>query len=182
VKSGLLVASPQMIDPFFGRAVILLCEHGLDGTMGLVLNRPLDIVLDTVLEQLAVPRPAPLQAPVLWGGPVMPEAGFLLYRATRPFDSETILQVTPRIFVSTSRTVLERAAQGALEDSFYLCLGYAGWGPGQLDVEIRRGTWIVLDGDEDTIFSTPLEARWDRAIGSLGISKDQIWMNNPVEE
>lgn len=182
MKSGLLVASPQMVDPFFGRAVILLCEHGVDGTMGLVVNRPIGIQLETVLDQLGVKRPESMPDPVLWGGPVMPEAGFLVCRGDASAYAEAMLEVTDRIFVSSSRTMLEQAAQGALDQPFYLCLGYAGWGPGQLDAEIQRGTWIVLDLDEDIVFSTALEDRWEKSIESLGISADQIWMNNPVEE
>lgn len=178
----MLVASPQMVDPFFGRAVILLCEYGAEGAMGLVINRPLGVTLESVLLQLEIPYQAPMSDPVLWGGPVMPETGFLICRDSVDLPKETLLTVTDDLFVSSSKLLLERAAQGRLEKPYYLCLGYAGWGPGQLDTEIQRGTWIWLELDDEALFTTAVEKRWDRCIATLGVSTEQIFMSKPVDE
>lgn len=178
----LLVASPQLLDPFFGRSVILVWTHSREGTMGLVVNRPLGIVVDAVLEQLRIPRPAPINEPVLWGGPVMPETGFLICRGQIEGEEDIAFKVTENTYVSSSRPLLEKAARGELAKPFFLCLGYAGWGPRQLDDEIERGSWIVLDLDETILFSAPMEDRWDQCIRTLGVDSQQIWMSNPIDE
>lgn len=182
VEYGMLVASPQMIDPFFGRAVIMMCEHSSSGSMGLIINRPLSVTFDSVLDQLKVAHDQTLSGQVLWGGPVMPEAGFMISRGPIADPPPEVMRINENILVSSSKVMLEKAAAGDVPPPYYLCLGYAGWGAGQLDSEIQRGTWIVLDLDEEVIFSTPLDDRWDTALASLGIGTHQIWMNNPVDE
>ena len=178
-----LVASPQMLDPFFSRTVVLIWTHSEEGTMGVVINRPLGLIVDTVLDQLDIEHKESFDQPVLWGGPVMPETGFLVCRGNVDEDEKVLaFHVQEDIWVSSSRTLLEKVARGDLPQPFYLCLGYAGWGPRQLDDEIERGSWIVLDFDEDILFKSPLEDRWDACIRSLGIGVDQIWMNNPIDE
>jgi len=180
---ALLVASPQMVDPFFSRTVILLWTHTEEGTMGVVINRPLGLLVDAVLDQLDIERPTPVLEPVLWGGPVMPETGFLVCRGDVDDDERVLaFHVERDIWVSSSRSLLEKVARGDIAAPFYLCLGYAGWGPRQLDGEIERGSWIVLDFDEQILFQSPLQDRWDECIRSLGIGADQIWMNNPIDE
>jgi putative transcriptional regulator len=181
-KPGILVASPQMIDPFFSRTVILMCEHNDEGSMGLVVNRPLGIPLESVLEQLHLPRPKPVTDPVLWGGPVMGESGFLLVRDALMPPDEGSIPINERVFVTSSRDTLERAVAGEVASPYFLCLGYAGWGPGQLDIEIQRGTWICLELDESLIFDLPHPEKYDRCLATLGVEVGQIWMRNPVEE
>lgn len=182
VKYGLLVASPQLPDPNFARTVILLVENDAEGSLGFVINRPTDLTLETVLDQLAIPHDEPFGDPVMWGGPVRPNAGFLLFKGEHQPGDESAIVLPGGLMVSSSSVALEMAVTGRIARPFMMCVGYAGWGEGQLDDEIRRGSWIVLDLDETLVFQTPLRERWDQAIGKLGIETHEIWMNVAVDE
>lgn len=186
MKGSLLVASPQLHDPLFERAVILMAEYGPEGALGFVINRPTPLTLETVLEQLDIPHPEPFGDAVCWGGPVQPNAGFLLYREPlvepKPPRDETVLEVMPRVCISSSRFALEGIVAGWIGRPFCLCLGYAGWDAEQLDAEIQRGSWIVLDFDARLAFEVPAGERWEQAIASLGLQSEQIWMTGVVDE
>lgn len=186
VKSGLLVASPQLHDPLFERTVILLAEYGAHGALGFVINRPTPLTLETVLEHLEIEHTQPFADGVCWGGPVQANAGFLIYRepsSNNPYlRDETVVEILPGICISSSRFALEGIVRGRITRPFCLCLGYAGWDAEQLDQEIQRGSWIVLDFDERLIFEVPLEKRWEQAIASLGLQTEQLWMTGVVDE
>lgn len=182
MKYGILVASPQLADPFFARTVILLVEHDEEGSLGFVINRPTSMMLENVLSQLDIPHEEPFGDPVLWGGPVKPQAGFLIFRGTGLKGDESAMSLPGGLMVSSSAVALELAVNGKIERPFVMCLGYAGWGEHQLDDEIRRGSWIVLDLDHSLIFEAPLKDRWDLAIAQLGLQTHEIWMNVAVDE
>ena len=163
---GLLVASPQLRDPHFSRTVVLLIQHDAEGALGLIVNRPSSIRLSEVLEHL----PMDDDPPAMWGGPVERARGFVVFRGEAPEG----WQVSDDVAVTGSRERLQELARGA--DPFFLCLGYAGWGPGQLDAEFASGSWIHVDLSPEILFESPAEERYDRSLAQLGLSADRVWM------
>jgi len=165
----LLIAMPSLLDPNFARTVTYICEHGEQGALGLVINRPLDMDFGEVLEQLALKAadPALARRPILQGGPVELQRGFVIHSAPR--DWEATVAVTDSIFVTTSRDILNSLADGRGPEQALLVLGYAGWGPGQLEDEIAANAWLSVPASADIIFDTPFEERWQRAAALLGV-------------
>jgi putative transcriptional regulator len=174
----MLVASPQMNDPFFAGTVVLLCQHDDDGAMGIVVNRTTTLSVGTVIESLEIEADHHENDDVMWGGPVEPGAGFVIYRGDAADDEGW--QLGDEVAVSPSIERLERMLQQD-DVPFYLCLGYAGWGPRQLDVEIEDGSWVFCDLDPELLFVTPANDRYDRALASLGVDPRLVWMR-PVNE
>lgn len=178
---GYLIASPQMRDPNFGRAVVLLVQHDANGALGLVINRESSMRQGSVvdgLEDLDLERAA---RPVLWGGPVDPSIGFVLYLADGAPEGEDddgwALSNGLRVSASGER-LAELVKAGT---PFQLCFGYAGWGPGQLDREYREGSWVHLDPGEDLLFTCATADRYDRALARMGLRAETLWMT-PVDE
>lgn len=169
---GFLVAAPSLRDPNFKRSVVLLIDHRQDGSLGFVINRPARVSFEGVIEELELARPdqAPPNVPVLVGGPVSPNTGWIVFDPTAStMPLETTIAVTDRIRVSASKDLLRALAQSPQADHHMLVLGYAGWGEGQLDEEIRQGSWIPVDLAEDVVFDTPHEERWEAALRVVGI-------------
>ena len=181
---GFLVAAPVLLDPNFRRTVVLLVDHRPEGSLGFVINRPANVRLPGMLDALSVrePAPQPPDAPVLVGGPVAPDTGWLIFElaADHAFNSE-VVRVSPRLAVSASRELLEFTIRGQGPQRLILVLGYAGWGPGQLDSEIAQGAWIPVDLDETVVFDTPYEDRWATALRSLGIDPARLTTATPAE-
>lgn len=175
MEPGLLVASPQMRDPNFERAVVLLVQHTAQGALGLVINRAARVRVGEVVQHLDMPGTAePLQRPALWGGPVERGAGFVLFQGLAPEGWKA-----GGVAVSPSRERLAALVGAGAE--FHLCLGYAGWGPGQLDRELSEGSWVFVEAVSELIFETPLAERYDRALALLGVPPELLWMT-PVSE
>lgn len=165
----LLIAMPSLADPNFWRTVVLLGSHSPDeGAFGLVVNRPSDLALETVLEQLGIVG-APVATPqVLSGGPVQSEQGFVLVQGSPPESNSSDL--AGDLFTISGRTeVLEALALGHIDRAFHLCLGYAGWFPGQLEKEIEDNSWLVAPATAELLFETPHDERWNRALASIGV-------------
>lgn len=180
LSPGLLVASPQMQDPFFTKTVVLLVRHESDGAMGIVINRETDLELETVLTEVTFDLGDARDKPVMWGGPVEPHRGTIVFRPLMPQDDE-FLEITGSIRVSGSMDVLKGLIISHTDEDWFLSLGYAGWGPGQLDKEIQEGSWIVLPVDPQTVFDEPVEDRYDACIAQLGIDANLIFMT-PIDE
>lgn len=166
----LLLAMPQLLDPNFSRSVVLLCEHNETGALGFVVNRPTDT---PVTEAVALDPPVEAHSGlVLWtGGPVEPNRGFLLL-GFEPSDgpSEPIaggFHLTASM--GTLRRLLEAPPAEATQARARLLLGYAGWGPGQLDRELAESAWLTAPVDAALVFETPPEQMWERAIRGLGV-------------
>lgn len=177
MKPGLLISSPQLHDPWFDRTVVLLCQHDEEGALGLVINRDGPVTVGEVLERLEVESGDVADQPTLWGGPVGAGSGFVLWRGQARDDEGWT--VPGDVAVSPSA---ERLASLAREGQrFQLALGYSGWGPGQLDAEIERGSWLVADCDPDLVFDTPLDQRYERALAQLGLTASSVWMD-PIRE
>jgi len=168
---GFLVASPALLDPDFVRTVVLMVEHGPDGSLGFVVNRPAPVLFSQVRDVLGL-EPSDADAPpVFVGGPVAPDSGWILFDPTHttPQVVADAVVVSDQLAVSASRSLLESIANGDGPDRRLLALGYAGWAAGQLDGEFQRGVWIPVDLDDEIVFDTPPADRWQAALTSAGI-------------
>lgn len=168
----LLIAMPGMQDPRFERSVILVCAHSAEGTMGLVVNRPLpEIDFPQLLDQLGIDSGAGTRdIPVGFGGPVEPGRGFVLHRIPQGSDaSEGSMRIGKDLAMTTTRDILEDFAVGLGPQPAILALGYAGWGPGQLDDEILRNGWLTSDCGDDIIFGADNDGKWVAALRGMGI-------------
>ncbi len=170
----LLIAMPAMVDPNFAHSVAYICEHSADGALGIVVNRPLELTLGAVLEQLALKAQDDALAGsiVYYGGPVLPERGFVLHDSGSRFDST--LRVNERFSVTTSRDVLAAMAEGKGPQQALVALGYAGWGAGQLEAELADNAWLSVPADPRLVFDTPIERRWDAAARAIGFDPAQL--------
>jgi putative transcriptional regulator len=175
MEPGLLVASPQMRDPNFERSVVLLVQHSSQGALGLVVNRESPVRLGSVIDQLDLGTEGMADRSVLWGGPVERGAGFVVFRGPAP-EGWTC---PGDISVSPSRERLASLVRAG--QPFHLCLGYAGWGPLQLDREVQSGSWVHVEADASLLFDAPTAERYERALARLGAPAGALWMN-PVNE
>ncbi|SDD96732.1 putative transcriptional regulator [Paracoccus isoporae] len=164
-----LIAMPEMTDPRFAHSVVLVCAHGNDGAMGIVLNKPMEQMrFAKLLEMLGIETGGAVpDLPVRIGGPVEPVRGFLLHPATGA-EHEGTMAVGSGLELTTTRDMLVELAEGRGPERAILALGYAGWGPGQLDSEIRANGWLTAEMDHDHAFGDPGEV-WLRALQSLGV-------------
>ena len=169
----LLIAMPGMLDPNFDNSVTYICEHSDKGALGLIINRPLDLSIREVLDQLSLADDVGgetrdiVNQPVLRGGPVQAERGFVIHDAAGDWDSTT--EVDHSICVTTSQDILSAVAAGRGPERLLLALGYAGWGAGQLEEEIRQNSWLTAPATRELVFSTPFDQRWEASAAGLGI-------------
>lgn len=173
----ILIAMPGIGDPRFERSVILMCMHTSEAAMGLVVNKIKDaITLGDVLEHLGVDAPPPVASrPVLEGGPVKPDRGYVLH--SPDFDAGDATQyVTPDLSLTSTRDVLEALAErgGSPPAKFVLALGYAGWHAGQLESELHNNVWLVAEADRTIVFDEAQDQKWTRAIRSIGIDPSML--------
>ncbi len=164
-----LIAMPGLQDANFHHTVTYLCQHGREGAMGIVINRPSGLRLNDILEQLEISDSALSSAeqPIYIGGPVQTDRGFVLHSSGSEWDST--LQITPAISITTSRDILDAIAQGKGPEKSLIALGYAGWGVGQLEQEMSANAWLNGPAPEHVLFDLPAEARWEAAAKALGI-------------
>ncbi|HSV07263.1 MAG TPA: YqgE/AlgH family protein, partial [Candidatus Binatus sp.] len=178
----LLLAMPQMADRNFARSVVLLCEHGADGAIGFIVNRPTDLrAAAAVVLDPPVSRDNGL---VFWsGGPVEPERGFLLLgESPGAVDSQCVAEgLYLTASVEVLRGILESDPQEVARRRCRLLLGYAGWGPGQLDQELTASAWLSAPAEADLVFNTAPEVMWDRAIRSLGVDPMALQLGPGVQ-
>jgi putative transcriptional regulator len=169
---GLLLAMPQLLDPNFLRAVVLMIEHGDRGSFGLIVNQPSPIKATELLESLSVPWAGDPGAVVWSGGPVGKTTGWVLHEPTATDATPGTAPVGPGLALSTSTDRL-RAIAASPPDRVRLLLGYAGWAPGQLASEMARGSWIHAEADPALIFEAPPDEMWTRALRSLGVTNPE---------
>lgn len=164
-----LIAMPRLADPHFSRTVTYLCDHSDEGTMGLVINRPLTLRLGELLGQLELTSddPALNAVPVYQGGPVQNERGFVLHQPLGEW--EATLAVSGDIGVTLSRDILEAIARGHGPHHYLITLGYAGWGAQQLEGEMAANAWLNGPANASVLFEHPAEQRWDAAAALLGV-------------
>lgn len=165
----LLVAMPSMTDPRFERSVIYVCVHNEDGAMGLVLNKLMDsLTFDELLDQLDIESgPAEDQIRIHFGGPVETGRGFVLHSGDYSKDGTVMME--NGVGLTATIDILRDIAKGQGPQESLLALGYAGWGPGQLDQEIQENAWLNVPADDTLVFGSAVETKWERALGKLGI-------------
>ena len=173
-----LIAMPSMLDPVFGGAVVYICEHNANGALGMIINRPTDMTMDVLFERLDLsleitPHDQMVpQVPVLFGGPVQVERGFVLHAPADDYNSS--LNVSSEVSLTTSRDVLEAAAQGRGPRRLVVTLGCAGWSAGQLEDEILRNGWLTVRADPTILFDVPSADRFTAAMNLLGIDPTML--------
>jgi len=175
LNNQLLVAMPSLADPNFSQSVTLVCEHTDRGALGIVINRPLEMKMSEVLEQLSLTSDdlRLCDMPVLRGGPVQNDRGFVLHRPS-PQNWDSTLPVSDTLHVTTSRDVLAAMARGEGPAQAVVALGYAGWDAGQLEVEMLQNAWLTVPCDDALIFDLPFEQRWQAAARLLGVDLSRI--------
>ncbi|MFC7299151.1 YqgE/AlgH family protein [Herminiimonas aquatilis] len=168
-----LIAMPAMMDPIFGGTVVYLCEHNANGALGVIINKATDMTVDVLLNridmklEIAPDLTAVENTPVMYGGPVQADRGFVLHAPRGEFSST--LPVTADIALTTSKDILEAVALGTGPQKMLVSLGCSGWGAGQLEDEIVRNGWLTVRADPNIMFDLPLEQRFFAAIKLLGI-------------
>ncbi len=167
----MLIAMPGMGDPRFEQAVIFICAHSEDGAMGLIVNKPTaDVSLRMLLDQLSIDPTVNVDGQrVHFGGPVEMARGFVLHSP----DYESVvatLEVDERFHMTATLDVLESIAQGAGPETRLMLLGYAGWGPGQLEGELAENGWLICDASPDLVFAIEDDDKWQAALKSIGVS------------
>jgi putative transcriptional regulator len=177
-----LIAMPGLNDELFGRSVVFMCEHSERGALGLVINKPSDILLPGLFDKvdMELGRDDLRTQPVFQGGPVQTERGFVLHDAIEGGEGESVyastLSIPGGLEMTTSRDVLEAMASGAGPRRVFVSLGYASWGQGQLESEITENSWLTVAADPALIFDTPVEQRYEKAMALLGLAP---WMLSP---
>ena len=170
LSGQLLVAMPGMGDPRFERSVIFLCAHSAEGAMGLIVNRPVpDLSFEDLLDQLGLELGSG-QPPIRvhFGGPVEVSRGFVLHSTDYGGQGAT-LQVDDRFGMTATLDILEEIAAGRGPEASFLALGYAGWGPGQLEDEIGRNGWLTCEAAPEIVFAERNDDKWSRALRTLGV-------------
>ena len=174
LNNHFLIAMPTLDDPHFSHTVTYICEHSPQGAMGVIINRPTELVLGDLLEQLGIEAGDNEIAltPVYNGGPVQIERGFILHQPLGDWDST--LPVNEKTGLTMSQDILEAIAHGMGPDKYHIALGYAGWDEGQLEEELLSNAWLSGPADEKIIFNEPVEQRWQAAAASLGVELNML--------
>lgn len=167
-----LIAMPSIQDPIFGGTVVYVCEHNEKGVLGVVINKPTDMTMDVLFDRIDLKlaeglRSSVTEEPIMFGGPVQDDRGFVLHSPGGRYSSS--LNVTDEVAFTTSIDVLEAVASGAGPKRMLVSIGYAGWSPGQLEEEISRNGWLTVGADARVLFDLPIEERYTAAIKLLGI-------------
>ena len=174
LRDHFLLAMPALSQGLFSHSITYICEHGESGAMGIIINQPLDLSVAEIFEHLQIDANRDFSdIPVLAGGPVQIDHGFVLHR-NGAASWEASLKVTPEIPLTTSRDILRAIAGGGGPADHLIALGYAGWSAGQLERELAENSWLTLPADSDIIFATPPERRLGAAAAKLGIDMNLI--------
>lgn len=174
LEQQMLLAMPGMVDSNFVGSVTLMCQHNEAGAIGITINRLSNFTLGEIFSQLHLEcdDEGVRNLPVLEGGPVAPDRGFVVHSPLQGYESS--MEVGNEIMVTTSRDVLADIAAGSGPEKYVVALGYAGWGGGQLEGEILANAWLSVSADTDIIFDLPLPSRFDEALGRLGINIESL--------
>ena len=174
LRNHFLLAMPSLAEGIFSHSITYICEHGESGAMGIVINQPLELTVAEIFDHLQIKALKDFdEVPVMAGGPVQIDHGFVLHRAMDT-EWEASIKVTEDITLTTSRDVLRAIANGTGPEEHLIALGYAGWSPGQLEQELAQNSWLTLPADSDIIFATPCEQRLGAAAAQLGIDMNLI--------
>lgn len=175
----LLIAMPNLTDPYFAKSVTLICSHSADGAMGVVINRPTDMTYGMLFEKIGLnlKNISLAEQPVLFGGPVQPERGFVIHQTGGEWDST--IQITEHVALTTSKDILTAVAEATGPQKLLISLGYAGWVAGQLEQEIAENAWLSVKPDNtamlhELLFNTPYESQMNAAMAMLGFDPSML--------
>ncbi len=174
LANHLLVAMPSVSDSTFEHAVVYICEHHSAGTVGLIINRPLQFPLQVVFEQLQIAN-APLEQnkkPLLFGGPLQTERGFVIHRPWKIWNSS--LELEKHVIVTTSSDIIRAMANEHAPKDILVTLGYTGWSAKQLEEELMKNIWLVCPSTPEILYEVPFAERWNYAGKSIGINMNQL--------
>ncbi len=177
LTNNFIIAMPGLSDPVFEKTVSYICQHSAQGAMGLTINHPIDISFSYFLSQLSITleKESLASTPIYLGGPIETQNGFILHTNDMELsDSPQSLKINDSISLSSSKEILQMIAKGKGPSQFLITLGYAGWVKDQLEYEIQQNTWLNVISNNDIIFSTPANKRWERAALQLGIDINLI--------
>ncbi|CAM3291294.1 conserved hypothetical protein [Xenorhabdus nematophila ATCC 19061] len=169
-----LIAMPSLSDPYFNRSVVYICEHDQNGAMGLVINKPIaQVSIESILQKLDIApedrdKAINLNRPVMAGGPLSEEHGFILHTPQSGFGSS--IQISAQTMITTSKDMLEALGTPRQPKNILMTLGYASWETGQLEKEIMENSWLTVSAEPSIIFNTPIADRWHEAAALLGIN------------
>ena len=174
LANHLLIAMPSLTDPNFERSVIYVCEHHPQGTVGLIINRPMQFFLGLVFEQMKIEpiKVEHTQMPLLFGGPVQPERGFVIHRPIGVWRSS--LSLREDVTVTTSNDIIQAIAADKGPKDVLVTLGYSGWGESQLDQEVMQNVWLVCPYSSELLYEVPFSERWDYAGNIIGVKMSQL--------
>ena len=168
LTGSFLLSTAQMPDPRFAAQVIYICSHSHEGALGIAINKPSpEITLEEILLGNSLPVPPDLAAPVYIGGPVEPAAAFILYQSD--YVTEHHLEVSSTVYLTRNTKVLEDIAHECGPEKFLFAIGYAGWGPGQLEQELISQGWLTIPAQDSIIFDVPDDEKWHQAAAMYGI-------------
>lgn len=179
MNPSLLLSMPQMQDPNFARAVVLLCEYGPDGAFGLVINRPTDVAASEMV-RLDPPVTGSNPLPLFIGGPVQPERGWILLAEPPSSEDPDYRTIMEGLYLSASPDVLRRVLEAGRAPRARVLAGYAGWGPGQLDEELAQSAWLIGDLHLDLVFDVEAASIWETAIRRLGADPSTLQASHGV--
>ncbi len=177
-----LIAMPGLEDAIFSKSVVYVCEHTPRGALGLVINKPSELKMESLFGKIDLPlqRLDLTNTPVFQGGPVHTERGFVLHDPVFPESEKpeqslyaSTMSILGGLEMTTSKDVLEALSNGSGPRRVLVSLGYSAWGEGQLETELGENSWLTVDADQSVIFETPVEERYDKALALLGL---QAWM------
>ena len=176
LENQFLIAMPQMLDPYFTNTVTYLWKHNEEGALGIVINKPLKTCVADIFAELDILCSTEdslfRERPVLAGGPVERDKGFIIHDAGQQWESS--IEVTPEITICTARTILQDIAKGSGPENYLVALGCAGWEAGQLEREITENTWLTTPANAELIFSDNYNGKAEAAASLLGINLQQI--------
>ncbi len=178
LKNHFLIAMPGLIDPGFYHSVTFVIEHNAEGTMGMVINQPLEVNLNALFQHLEIETSEAFigDKKIMAGGPVQVERGFIVHSPSG--DWESSLKMNNSIAVTTSKDILTAISKNKGPEHAEIILGYAGWAPGQLDQEILDNSWLSVPASSDILFHTPAHKRWKAAAQLIGIDISKLSLDS----
>lgn len=175
IANKLLVAMPDLVGEFFEKSVVFMLEHNKQGAMGLTLTHPSEMTIESLLKNLDLKIEQPsfqLERQVMIGGPVQPDRGFILHRGNSRWESTA--RLAPDLSLTVSLDFLHALAAGEIEEEYDIYLGYAGWGEGQLEQELKENNWLFAESTQSILFDLPPDVRWQAAFDSIGIDVSRL--------
>lgn len=173
LENQFLIAMPSLNNSLFARSVVYVCEHHAQGTVGLIINHPMQYSLDLVFDQLGIAARSEIKhKPLLFGGPVQPERGFVVHRTQGKWQSSLALQ--DDVVITTSNDIIRAISQDLGPENALVLLGYMAWDIEQLDKEIMDNFWLVCPYAHELLYDVPYESRWEYAGAMLGVNMNEL--------